>query len=252
MKPFKKDNNEFLICEECWKQCGNLRALSQHLNAYHNLQEYYDKWIKEKKEGICEICGQKTIFVSIKFGGYRRTCSKECHDKLNSKIQNSQDQIKKDKKRKKTCNKKYGVSNVSKVNKIKSKKEETCLRNYGVLHPTQNLQIFDKARVSSLQIKKFRNTSITYQGSYELDFLEKYYNKWSDIINAPSIKYKFNYRDRIYHPDFYIPSLNLIIECKNKYLLKRDRDLIEAKEKATIDNGFKYIMIIDKDYSEFL
>lgn len=96
-----------------------------------------------------------------------------------------------------------------------------------------------------------KNTNIWYQGSYELDFLEKYYDKYPDIQKGPSIKYEFNNKIKIYHPDFYIPSLNLIIEIKSSFWYKVHNLSIIEKEKATVANGFNYIIIINKDYSIF-
>jgi len=69
--------------------------------------------------------------------------------------------------------------------------------------------------------------------------------------NAPRIKYIFKDKEHYYFPDFYIPQLNLIVECKNSHLVKRDKDKIDAKEKAAIANGFNYIMILDKNYNDF-
>jgi len=164
--------------------------------------------------------------------------------------------------------KNLGVENPSKSDIIKEKKKETCLKNYGVEagfllgktqqtnnkkygvdYPMQNKEIFEKAQKTRCYLKKFRNTNINYRGSYELDFLNKYYDKFPDIENGKAIKYYYENKNKIYFPDFYIPSLNLIIECKNSYLYKRYKDNIEAKEKTTIANGYKYILILDKDYS---
>lgn len=79
---------------------------------------------------------------------------------------------------------------------------------------------------------------------------KKYYDKIK-IEKAPVIKYKFNEKNKFYFPDFYIPSLNLIVEIKNSYLYNKDKDQIIAKEKATIASDFQYIIIIDKNYTQF-
>jgi hypothetical protein len=154
-------------------------------------------------------------------------------------------------KTKQTNLKNHGVECSFQCKETKEKGKQTCLKNYGVEHPNQNKEIFEKAQKNAFKIKYFRNTNIYYRGSYEFDFLEKYYNKYPDIQNAQSIKYKFNENQHYYFPDFYIPSLNLIIECKNSYLVKRDKLQIKAKKKATIINDFKYIMIINKNYNDF-
>ena len=112
----------------------------------------------------------------------------------------------------------------------------------------QDKNLFEKNQKSCFKIKQFRNSNIWYQGTYELDFLEKYYNLFRDIQRGPSIKYVYNGGNKVYHPDFYIPSLNLIIEIKGSYFLKRDKKMILEKEKAVLNSGYKYIIIIDKNY----
>lgn len=147
--------------------------------------------------------------------------------------------------------KKYGVENIMQLKKCKEKRKITMNELYGVNYPLQNKNIFEKNLKNHLKIKYFKNSNIYYQGLYELDFLEKYYKKYPDIQNGPTIKYKFNRRNRIYFPDFYIPSLNLIVEIKNSYLAKRDKTKILAKKKATITNGYNFIMITNKRYNKF-
>jgi len=154
------------------------------------------------------------------------------------------------KRRDKTMIKRYGTKhallNADSVEKFKN----TCLERYGVESPMQNEDLFNKQQISSIQIKYFKNTNLYYQGTYELDFLEKYYDKFDNIKRGPTIKYIFENKNRIYYSDFFIPSLNLVIEIKNSYLYNRDKSRILAKEKAAISNGFNYILIIDKDYTE--
>jgi len=72
------------------------------------------------------------------------------------------------------------------------------------------------------------------------------------MLNAICIKYTFNGKNKVYHPDFYIPSLNLIVEIKNSYLAEKDKEQIELKKQASINSGFKYIMIINKNYTQFI
>ena len=147
---------------------------------------------------------------------------------------------------------KYGVKYSFQSIELKEKSKQTCLIKYGVKHISQNTEIHNKQQLSGFKIKHFKDTNIYYRGAYELDFLEKYYNKYFDIINGPTIEYIFKNKRRIYFPDFYISSLNLIVECKNSYLVNRDKDKIAAKEKATIASGFNYLIIIDKKYPNYL
>jgi superfamily II DNA helicase RecQ len=262
-------------CLICITEFKNKKSLGAHIGYYHNTKNYYDTYLKTNKlDGLCKICNKQTDFINLQ-KGYKQTCSKECCDKLDSIIINSLDHATMLKKRKETCQKIYGVENTYQNNYIKEKskqtclknfgvknisqseyakrkKEETCLKNFGVRHAMQNTNVFIERFKKRVLLKYFKNTNIYYRGSYELDFLEKYYSKYSDIQNAPSIKYKFNDKLCVYFPDFYIPSLNLIIEIKNSYLAKRDKDKIRVKKCAVIATGFKYIMIVNKNYNEFI
>ena len=149
----------------------------------------------------------------------------------------------------KTNTEKYGnISPLHGTNQIK-KKKETWIKNYGVDNPLKNKEIFNKAFTTRIQIKKYG--SLTYQGSYEYDFLEKFYSIFPDMIDGLSFNYKLNENEHIYHSDFFIPSLNLIVEIKNSYLAKKDKDKIAEKKQAVLNNGHNYIMIVDKHYKFF-
>ena len=54
-----------------------------------------------------------------------------------------------------------------------------------------------------------------------------------------------------YHPDFYLIKYNLIVEIKSSYYYKKHLKKNLAKRKSTIKNGYKYIFIINKDYTKF-
>ena len=151
-------------------------------------------------------------------------------------------------KSKETCIKKYGVEHVLQSKIIRQKSKTTCVKRYGVEYAQQNKDIHQKQQISGFKSKTYKN--IFYRGSYELDFLKLCVNKFVDIQSGPSIKYQYKSKNRIYHSDFIIPSLNLIIECKNSYLFKRDNNIINAKKNACIKQGYNYIIIIDKQYDE--
>jgi len=295
MKEFRKTKEGLFICEECKQAFIRKENLTKHINIKHiNKKEYFDKWIKEKGDGICKTCGKETFLNRSK---YREFCNTKCmgenrelnlikkktklkkygienfvniektkqtclerygDENYNNSKQNKKTKLERygdenynnRKKSKQTCLKKYGVEHILQNKKIFEKIKQTRVKKYGVEHILQNKKIFEKQQKTSFFSKRYKNTNINYRGSYELDFLEKYYNE-IDISNGPSVKYKFNKKNKIYHSDFYIPSKNLIIEIKNSYLYKRDKLKIEAKEKATISNGFNYMIIINKNYFIF-
>jgi uncharacterized C2H2 Zn-finger protein len=326
MKKFRKTKDGFFICEECNKTFKNMQRLSVHIKNEHKYKKYYDKWLKEKGEGLCKSCGKKTLFISFKKQGYKKTCCSRCmglynSSKLTSKSIEKRKQTNKEKygytafnnkkgkqtklekygnenynnheKYKQTCQEKWGVDNVFQVEEIKEKSKQTCLKNNGVEYSLQsneirgrgkqtkkekygnenynnrekskqtclknngvewcqqNIEIFLKTQKTRFKINQYKDTNLYYRASFELDFLNKFYSLYQDIQNGPSLKYKFDEKNKIYFPDFYIPSLNLIVECKNSYLVKKDKKQIKAKERAAIASGFNYIMIVDKDYNQF-
>jgi len=299
MKEFRKTNQDLFICEECNITFKSIIGLSRHVCFLHNLKEYYDKWVKDKNEGLCKICGKETFYRGW-YRGYNKTCSEICENKQRKityvekyGVDSVFKSVEVRNKGKQTCKKRYNDENYNNRTKcnetfllhygshpfrneqikkqivntnilkygceyptqnssVKEKSKQTNLKKYGVEKPNQNKDILEKAQKSALSVKQYKNTDIWYQGSYELDFLEKYYDEYPDIERGPTIKYELDGKNKVYYPDFYIPSLNLIIECKNSYHANIRKISIEAKEKATIDNGFNYIIIIDKDYSSFL
>lgn len=143
---------------------------------------------------------------------------------------------------------KFGFDNPSKSENIKLKKENTCLINHGVKSPYQNKNIFNKSLKSGLKIKKYKDTELYFQGTYELDFLNHFYDK-IEIKNGLSIKYIFNDKEKIYHTDFYLPDKDLIIEVKSSYWYNKCKELNIIKSEYA-KKYHNYIMILDKNYNE--
>lgn len=154
------------------------------------------------------------------------------------------------KSRQKTCLKQYGVKNYFQVPKVQEKMKQTFLNRYGVENPLQDPAIFMKKEKSGCWAH-LHPCGLYYRGSYEKDFLDKFADK-IEIQKGLSFKYEDNSKIRVYHSDYYIPSKNLIVEIKNSYLAKRYADNIEKKKIAAIQSGYNWILIIDKNYSEFL
>ncbi len=283
-------NNNFEICQECGREFSSEVALVAHIVSRHDRKEYYDRWIKRKDEGKCLNCGNPTKFSGRWSRGYKKFCSRKCQDKFlmsnpkrieKSKITQKEtnrkkygvdwftqtDEFKKKSKKtnrekygdetynnpekaKKTSLSKYGVENPAQAQFIKDKISKTNIERYGGTSPMHNDEIFHKVEINSFK-SRLHPSGIYYRGNFEKDFLDNF----SDIVkieNGKGIKYKLDMKERTYYPDFYIPDFNLIVEIKNGYLLKRDKIIIEAKEKACRKAGFDYLLINNKDYSEFL
>ena len=265
----KKENNG--ICLYCGKET-NYTNLNSGYNNYcsikcvrldedpgkrmiktklTNLRKYGSEWPTQNKEIIIKIKQTNLKKYGVENSFEREDIKEKCKKihlkKLGVENPSQSDIIKK--KKEKTSLMNYGVKNPNQSDKIKEKKKQTCLKKYGVEYTHQNREILNKSLKTRRLLKQFKNTNLTYQGSYELDFLEKFYNK-IDIENGPSVSYLFEGKNKVYHSDFYISSMNLIVEIKSSYILTLDESIKEKKQ-ACLDQGYNYIMILDKNYKDF-
>jgi len=153
----------------------------------------------------------------------------------------------------------YGVDHWMKVPELKAKflKEyrKTCRKRYGVDYPLQNPGINAKVLYSAHSTKKHKlGTRTVHVQGYEpqaLDWILSNKGIKPNHIhcgignkNIPSIRYEFEGKVCVYHPDFYIPTLNRIIEVKSTYTYKASLSRNLAKQKACIEAGFKFTFLI--------
>jgi hypothetical protein len=147
------------------------------------------------------------------------------------------------------------------------KTSRTLLRKYGVINTSQ----FEKNRTNAskrmhdynsnwkknYRIKKYKNTEIYYQSSFEYDFLE--ICERNEVLDRISNGSSFNFINedkqygQRYMSDFGLDN-EYEIEIKSTYILKKQGGIkvLMAKKNAVESAGKKYIFILDKDYSEFL
>ena len=201
---------------------------------------------KEYKEKLFENFGVINVF---QLESVKNKCKKSHLKNLGVEYPSQSEKIKR--KKEKTCLERYGVDHNFKIPKVIENRKNTWIKNLGVKNPTQNIRILEKSQKTAFKLKQFRNTDLWYRGSYELDFLEKFYDKYPTISRGPSIKYSLNGKNKIYHSDFYIPPLNLIIEIKSTWILNLYKEQITNKEKSMMNSRFRYLMILDKNYSNF-
>jgi hypothetical protein len=136
-------------------------------------------------------------------------------------------------------------------------------KKYGTEHllndPDKQKEMLVSRKISGKY--KYGKKEITYTGDYELDFIVFLHRilhfPEEDIISpAPmTFKYKFGNVEHFYIPDFYFPSMHLLVEIKasdNKHYRLRDIDQEKAKDAIAIKSGFNFLKIYDKDYTNFL
>ena len=183
-----------------------------------------------------------------------------------------------EKKRKETCNKKYGVSNPSSSPEIKEKVKKTNIERFGVDNPTKNKEIQEKIKqtnierygveyvsqnpiIKSKQVEKAKATfatGIPQSKAHETKKAhhtyghssaeERAYNKLVEIFGKEDIERQ--YRSDLYpFPcDFYIKSIDTYIEL-NCYFTHgpepynpknpRHQDLLETWKRKSQEINFK-------------
>jgi hypothetical protein len=101
--------------------------------------------------------------------------------------------------------------------------------------------------------KKYKDTDLIYQSSYELDFLDfcEKSNLLGRIKNSPcftSEDYPYNF----YAPDFILDNM-IVIEIKSWYVEnlqeKRYPGILDIKRQLVESKGYNFLYIRDKDYT---
>lgn len=259
--PINSHSKLKVLCDEC--------KTSESLVSYNN----YTKTIKKYKIYRCKTCGikhRKQTFLK-KYGFDNPTKCKKISEKISESYNKKTIDERKAivEKQKYTTSKKYGVEFVMQSESIKQKSKKTCLEKYGVERYSQTEEYLEKVKNTCLekygitntfqlnktwfghkQNKQHQETQLNYQSSYERDFIDRYY-KFINITKPKIIEYKINGNRHHYHPDFYLPEHNLIIEIKSTYTMNLELEKNLVKKEASIKKGYNFIFIIDKDYTEF-
>ena len=277
-------------CLICQKSFTSINGLSNHLRIHniHKYKDYYDIYLKTNLDSICVMCTKPTKFRRGKYNTY---CSKSCinHDpEIINKMKHTyhktcmskysmpyvtqtkfvRDLIIKNNKNndpskiaatKYTSIKKYGVDCSLKNKDVQRTSQETCFKHYGVYFPAQNSRIHRDQQRSAFKLKEYILPSgkIIFKQGYEPQFLDYVFKNniltEDEIIYTPTTITYTNIKNKIshYHPDFYIPKYNLIVEIKSNWTYKKDKNVL-LKEQACKNNGYSYVRIIDNNFSIFL
>ena len=158
------------------------------------------------------------------------------------------------KKIKNTNLERYGCENPFQNKDIRKKIIETNLERYGFGHHFQNFDMYNKLLKSSFKIKKYEDTNLYYQGTYEKDFLDlcNRLDILKNIERGCSVEYVMKEKKLIYFPDFYIKEKNLLIEIKSLYWYDKYKEKNIIKEKTCKELGFEYFLIVNKNYDNFI
>jgi len=277
-------------CKICGKEFVSHHLSHHIVRSHSMLPSvYYLKYINSQK-GKCVVCGSPTNFRSLNVGFKNHCsikCSnsdpekiykteKVCLKKYGVKNIFQYQPIKN--KIKKINIKNFGVDNPSKSGVIKEKKKstviknfgknygsvllkkrmKTCIKKYGMPHYNQTTAGIYKSIKHSYKNKPYKLPSgkIIYKQGYEPNLLNHIFSH--NLLNEKDIVYHPNgisylaidNKIRYYFPDFYVPKINLIVECKSTWTLITDKN-IEKKAKETIKRGFDYIRVVNNIFDKF-
>jgi len=137
------------------------------------------------------------------------------------------------------------------------KKKATWLKNYGVENPSQSLDIFRRKNVKRNRRVKILGKFFTVQGPAEEALLNKLVAKYGPTVATPFSK---NYPPDTWHvlhgfPDFYVPSLDLYVECKSTWTFNgvvRGTDHLESNRRKAIKYGSLVRWVIHVSDSVFI
>lgn len=225
-------------CPVCKKaKYSSMKLLENHVIKEHSeeipLHMPVDQFLfnlrNKKTHGTCVICGNETNWNPA-IHKYHRFCSDRCKDKY---IKIARDRLKKT----------HGTDNLA-------------------ADPEHQRKMLQNRKIS--KVYKYKDGStINCVGSYEYDFIK--YNDEVLGIDSKTIqectfefRYFYNEKEHFYIPDYYIPSLNLLIEIKDKgnthpnIAVNMKAMDVKKFEEVIRQNRYNFIVICGKEYEEYV
>jgi endogenous inhibitor of DNA gyrase (YacG/DUF329 family) len=227
------------VADDPKKKANAKKSLYEHMekNHYDDLDglspaQVYFNYKYNKTHGTCVICGKETAW-NESTERYNRFCSDACKEKYRQQF----------------------------LERMKKRPD------WDLNDPDVQKKMLSKRKISGEYKWRDKKTKTKYVGSYEREFLE-----FLDIVMeldpsdvfgpAPQIfEYKYDGKTHFYIPDFYIASLNVVIEIKdggdnpNKHPKIQEVDKEKERLKDEVMKKQKqvyYLKVVDRDYSIFL
>jgi hypothetical protein len=192
----------------------------------------------------------------------RKKSKQTCIDKYGKPFPTQSEEVKQ--KTRETNVEKWGVKCTLQSEEVIEKIEETCLQKYGVRKPLQNSDILERVQKSGYRRKVFVTPSGVewYLQGYEplaAPELIKEYGE-ENIIAAidgdrcvPAIPwFDEDGTKRYYFCDFYVDSLNLLIEVKSTWTAKQNAVKIKRTRKASNELGYDFRLIVLDNKKEWI
>jgi hypothetical protein len=240
----KKYNTEYPSQNETIKEKTKLTLLKKYGKEYYSQTNKFKQQYKKtclEKYGTEYYTQSKNYLNKSQITNFKK--SKEEKDQKIKKI-------------KQTCLEKYDCIAPAQNKEIQEKIKQTCLDKYGtenVMHSKEIQKIWQKNIFKRKEYLLPSNEYIKLQG-YEpktLDVILQYTDVFDINFNPKPILYYYKNKKHYYFPDFYIISLNLIIETKSTWILnEQGKEKNNAKFEACKNNGFNFLLVLDNNHEE--
>lgn len=109
------------------------------------------------------------------------------------------------------------------------------------------------------KIKRYNDTTITFQSNLEKNFLDKCFAQNIKVMNGYEIPYIFNNKEKTYISDFFLPEYKIVLELKgNNCFYKNDlktgklKAKNDAANKFCNDNNLRYRFVLDEYVDDFI
>jgi hypothetical protein len=221
-----KENGKNIIKQCCYRKCSSSRNFSEKskLKIGNSKRKYPISYIN-----ICKCC--KKQFVVSHRQRNKKTCSNECRLSITIPIL------------------KMNSETICKTDEFKKK---ISVGNLLAYKNGKNVPIGCKQYKCGWH-KSWSGKSVYLRSSYEkkialhFDYLKIHYE-----VESERIKYILNDKEHTYVADFFIPSLNMIIETKCNYFYIRDKEKVDKYIKQCEDLGYVVFLLIDKQIDDFI
>lgn len=255
----------------CGTNCHNSFRKGKSVEEYFKDDQKAKNFRMKRKDYLTKHNpNQNPEVILKKIGDNNPSKRKEVREKIKKSFSNRTDKFWKDRfdKTKKTNLEKYGNECALKNEIIKNKSKLTCIKKYGYEYSSQSPLIKEKKQKTfiekfgtffpknkSYKWKEFilpSGKTIKIQGKEDIviNKLLKFISEDEILIHkgVPAISYIDEFGEKRKHfPDFYIPRLNWIFECKCNYTWNPNEAFHKnniLKLKAAKSSGFKYNIII--------
>jgi len=234
-------NQRFNTFEECSKnirECNNPELSEMHIESDQCLFNYINRYPLSRRYGRCTVSGKPTTWNPV---------SKR-YNRFHSQVEATQYA----KEFKAKMRQKYGADHILNQPDVQKRMLERR-KISGKYIMTQYRRLYEQDICTEDCIK-------VYTGSYELDFLtyldyELFWDPRDVVCPAPmEFEYTLEGKTHFYIPDFWFPSLDLLVEIKasdNNHYRRRDIEIERIKDNVVGNTSHFYVKIFDKDYGVF-